>query len=190
MGFSVWAASFGAFYAFYSFTGHDWTSLRFIEPAFPALLALGCIGLEALAARLEGSFPRLKARSIAALVLLAAAGCVGFFGHFADPKVHDRGFVAARAWTRENLPGGALVVCESFSGSIYFDTPNAVLRWDITQKENIQKYLRVMWDAGQPVYSLVDEAELSNPELLRKVPGRWLKMADFGTASAWRIERP
>jgi hypothetical protein len=91
---------------------------------------------------------------------------------------------------KQVLPPNSLVVCEIFSGPIYFETPNPILRWDITAKENIQKYLGKMWDSGTPVYSVVDESELSNAELHKKVPGHWEKVADFETASAWRIDRP
>jgi hypothetical protein len=190
LGLAIWVASFGTFYAFYYFTGQEWTYLRFIEPTFPALLALACMAVETLAARFDSAFPHIQIRSVAACALLAVSGCVALSAHFSDPELHDRGFVAAQAWIRQNLPPDALVVCETFSGSIYFGTPNPILRWDITAKGNIRKYLWNMWDAGKPVYSLLDASELSDPELREKVPGHWEKLADLGTASAWRIERP
>jgi hypothetical protein len=190
LGLAVWVAAFVVFYSFYFFTGRDWADLRFIEPTFPALLGLACMAVEAFAARFDSALLRTRFRSAAAHILLAATACVAFFAHFADPRLHDRGFVAAQAWMKQRLPPNSLVVCEIFSGPIYFETPNPILRWDITAKENIRKYLWKMWDSGTPVYSLLDESELSNAELRKKVPGHWEKVADFATASAWRIDRP
>lgn len=190
LGLVTWIGSFAVFYAFYYFTGGEWTYLRFIEPTFPALLALGCMAIEVLPTRFLSGLPSTQIQSAAAYALLALTGCIVLFAHFADPELHNRGFVAARAWTRQNLPPNALVVCKIFSGSIYFETPNPILRWDITAKDNIRRYLGNMWDSGMPVYSLLDASELSDPELHTKVPGHWEKMANLAPASVWRIERP
>jgi hypothetical protein len=40
------------------------------------------------------------------------------------------------------------------------------------------------------VYAVLDAAEAADPELRQKVPGRWEKIADLSTASAWRIYPP
>jgi hypothetical protein len=190
LGLVAWVASFGAFYAFYYFTGREWTSLRFIEPTFPALLALACIAIEAIAARVASASSDIRVLPAASAILLVVSGCLALFSHFADPRLHDRGFVAARVWMRQNLPPDSLVVCKMFSGSVYFATPNPTLRWDETSKENIGKYLRDMWNAGKSVYSVLDASELADPDVRRKIAGRWEKLADFQTATVWRIEAP
>jgi len=190
-GLVLWIAPFGLFYAFYIWTGQHWTYLRFIEPSFPALIVLAGAGLQHLAQagsrRGPGSLPL---PSLAAGTALALAAAVAALSHYPNPRAHDRGFAAARAWMSRELPPRALVICESFSGTVYFAAPNPILRWDISAPRNTLKYLREMTAAGLPVYALLDAAEAADPRLQARVPARWEKVADLDTASAWRVYLP
>jgi hypothetical protein len=168
----LWAAVFIGFYAVYDFSRQDWTFLRFIEPAFPALLVLGGLGLDQIAARLAvAGWPRAAGWIAIGIVGLTLATNVTF--KIPDARKHDRMYAEARTWVRDNLPADAPVVCMQFSGVAYFDDGHPILRWDIVGATAAEgaKYLTALHRAGQPVFAVLDAAEL----------------ADFGSASAWKI---
>ncbi len=183
----VWVAVFVSFYAFYDFSRQDWVSLRFIEPAFPAMLVLGGMGVDRVVARIAGAGRSRAAWGIATgIIVITLAANVSF--KIPDARKHDRMYAEAKTWVRNNLPTDALVVCMMFSGVVYFDEGHPILRWDIVGATAAEgsKYLAAMHRAGQPVFAVLERSELGDPRM-KKFPGKWEKLADFESVSAWKI---
>ncbi len=181
----LWVAAFVIFHGFYIWSRQDWSFVRFIAPAFPAMLLLGGMGMERAIARLN--FMRQPNVSVAIAVAVVV---VGFASNALyktpDARKHDRMYVEAKEWARGNLPPDALVVSALFSGTLYFQTGHPVVRWDVLGETEGPKYLAMMHRAGQPVYAVLDRSELADPRM-KKFPGKWEKLADFHSAGAWKI---
>ena len=181
----MWVAAFAGFYAFYDYSRQDWPFLRFIEPAFPAMLLLGGLGLDQVGACIKAAGrARATARIAAGIIAITVVSNVSF--GVPDGRKHDRMYVEARDWARSNLPPDAMIVCSLFSGVLYFDAGHPILRWDIVAATAGPKYLDAMHRAGQPVFAVLDTSELRDPRM-NQIPGKWKKLADFESASAWVI---
>jgi hypothetical protein len=139
----TWVIAFVGFYAFYQYSSQDWSFLRFIEPAFPAMLVLGGLGVaQALAHADGGKRARIEWATVALILIFSAATNLLF--RLPDARKHDRMFVMAAHWVRENVPPGALMVCRQFSGTLYFQTGHPILRWDIVAEAAAPRYLAAM----------------------------------------------
>ena len=181
----LWVATFVVFHGFYVWSRQDWSFVRFIAPAFPAMLLLGGMGMERALARITPSRQPQAALAIAVAVVVFTT--ISNISHkVPDARKHDRMYVEAKDWARKNLPPDALVVSMLFSSMLYFQTDHPVVRWDVLGETEGPKYLAIMHRAGQPVYAVLDRSELADPRM-KKFPGKWEKLADFDSASAWKI---
>lgn len=181
----AWAAAFILFYAFYQVSHEDWSGLRFIEPAFPPLLVLAALGLDAWRMRSPSRLSASFGAGLAVVATLVAFGANVALG-FPNGRRHDRMYVEATHWAREHIPSDAIVVSMLYTGTLYFETPLPALRWDSVSAENGPRYVTALHRAGRPVYAIVHNFEIADPRM-KHVPGRWEKLADFGAMSAWRI---
>lgn len=181
----VWVGVFTGFYAFYDFSRRDWSFLRFVEPAFPAMLLLGGMSLEHIVVRINPA-GRARATAVMAVVIIAISAFANFSFRRPDARKHDRMYVQGRDWVAGNLPPDAVIVCSLFSGLLYFDAGHPILRWDNIAVTEWPRYLDVLHRAGQPVFALLGSSELKDPRI-KQIPGKWKKLADFETASAWLI---
>ncbi|MBI2518221.1 MAG: hypothetical protein HYV95_15170 [Opitutae bacterium] len=181
----LWVGAFVFFHAFYVWSRLDWSFLRFLAPAFPAMLLLAGLGMEEMIAQVNPA-RQPGTTAVVVVVVIAVAVAANALNRTPNARKHDRMYVEAKEWARRELPPDALVVSMLFSGMIYFQTGHPVLRWDIVAATEGPKYLATMHRAGQPVYAVLDQSELADPRM-KKIPGKWEKLADFESASAWKI---
>ncbi|HEV8247337.1 MAG TPA: hypothetical protein VGP93_16275, partial [Polyangiaceae bacterium] len=185
-GLVVWAAAFGFCYSFYSFSPQDWSFFRFVEPAFPALLALACLGLQTLVDRLPEPARARRAGLIAAGALgLATLTNLSF--HVPDARKHDRKYVEAAAWVQKNAPPSAILLSQLFSGTLYFRTAHTILRWEMPSARDEAGYLATLNKTGRPVYAVLDATEVTDFLLKNTASGKWEQMTGLGEASIWRL---
>jgi hypothetical protein len=184
---AAWVGAFVVFYAFYSPVHQHWSNLRFVEPAFPALLVMASMGIEDFAARFLPDRIRAFGASFSAVAAaLAGVATVQLFSHFPNPKLRDLGCVQSGEWITAQLPRDAVVLSMLYSGMIYFKSDQPIMRWDLLSKTDANGYFRDLKQAGGPVYALLDTHEISDPRI-GNIPGKWTKLANFSSASIWRI---
>jgi hypothetical protein len=182
---ALWGAAFVGFYSFYYFSHTDWSFVRFIEPTFPALIALACIATDALV-----STVREHRRPLARILLVGTIGAAAMAGNLSlripNAKKHNRSCVAATDWLARNVPGNAAIVCMFYSGTVYFRSPNPIIRWEYLSNQISASYFARLSKAKIPIYALTDSTE--EADLAAKhLAGTWEKMADFNGATAWKI---
>jgi len=184
---AAWAGAFVVFYAFYSPVHQHWSNLRFVEPAFPALLVMAGMGIEDLTSRFLPTPIREFAASFSAITAaFAGFATVQLYSHYPNPKLRDQGCVQSGQWITTQLPKDAVVLSMLYSGMIYFKSDQAIMRWDLVSRADAQGYLRDLKHSGEPVYALLDSHEVSDPRI-GNIPGKWTKLATFSSASIWRV---
>ena len=184
----VWFAAFALFYAFYDITPLVWWYLRFILPAFPALIILAVTGLAALLDRVAPSRRRLAGLAVASLVLLASLDTARhWFGerHIMLLKAYQQPYQVVPAWARAHLPANALIACMQESSAFYFYTDFPILRWDQIPPADFTRLDAALRASGRPFYAVLFPFE-SDDALHRRMPASWSKVAEVEGIGIWK----
>ncbi len=185
----LWAVIFMLFYAFYEFTHQAWWFLRFILPAFPALILLGVAGLDASLNRLPAASRQLWRVVVGLLVVagsVAGSVHVARERHFMLLKEYQEPYVAVTDWAKQNLPAGALVAVMQMSSSIYYYTDLPILRWDMVDPPDVAKLAAALRQSGRPFYAIVFPFEYEDGRI-RNLAGDWRKIAEVKGVTVWQI---
>ncbi|MFZ9682875.1 MAG: hypothetical protein ACO3DQ_06700 [Cephaloticoccus sp.] len=138
---SAWCLCLVGFYAFYFHSGETWWYLRFILPAFPALLLLALMTGQRLSDRIEIAWLRAALPAallaIAIPVLMASNRQLGVLGIRSVESNYHRGI----AWLEQNVPADAVMAAMQMSGTLHFYTPHALIRYDLTPPESFARAL-------------------------------------------------
>jgi hypothetical protein len=183
----LWFAAITGVYAFYSFSREAWSGLRFILPAIPALIVAGLLGLQALA----GRFLRGQA-ALGLLALLIGTWAVARSKHhahklgiFQTKEFEDRYITATRV-ARDRFPANALVVCSQMSGTVYYYTGLAVLRWDHINAAKFADYCAIARQHGLPIRALLFTTE-ETAALTEHCPGNWEQIGRVAHIGLWQL---
>lgn len=179
-----WIAGLLAFYAFYYHTHETWWYLRFVLPAFPPLIVGALLaGRHFLAGR-----PRWARPAAVATLALVVVNGIYWNRHWTVLAIgeQEKLYPRAAAWAGEHLPPDAVVVCMQASGTLFYHTDRALLRWDALDGrwEEIRDRARA---AGRPIHAALFEFEVE-PALRGKVPGSWTLLHTLERVSFWRLE--
>jgi hypothetical protein len=138
----------------------NWTYLRFLLPAYPALFVLMAAGVRVIC----NSLP-LPAR-VPAGVLFAAA-CVSINVQFANKEVvfrwHDteRRYIRAADRAAELSPPNAVMFSLQHSGTLRHYADRLSLRYDQLPEDYLDKAIRELNAMGRPSYLVIDDWEYS-----------------------------
>jgi hypothetical protein len=183
----LWAVPVFIFYAFYVVTKEVWWCLRFVLPAFPALILAGLLGLD--------HFARRSTRSLA-IATVALGGWVaaqsiywGRHEHVLGPSQGERTYILAGDWARANLPPNAAVATMVTSGALFYYTDLAILRWDSMTAEEFETYALALQRTGRPLYAVLMDLEEADA-FKDHLHGKWQKIADVKTARIWKWTGP
>ena len=189
----AWFASFLVFFC--SYRHHDaWWYLRFLMPAFPALVAGALLAARPLwrALELRVHLPGRGWRSasvLPALVLavvawreVSVAGRMGALDVAEIDSVYPRSCRLAA----ERLPPGAMVLSKLTSGALEAYTSFAQLRFDTMDDRTARRLLRRSLRRGRPWYALVHEAEKA--EFEGRGLGRWRRLGSAGMVELLELD--
>lgn len=153
---SLWLMAFSAVvglsYLFYM-PFEDWTFLRFLLPAFPALLVTASATLAAVASALP------HGRQIAAVLalLLVARGFTR--GDVAFRIAQDEARYRDAARLVERLPANAIVFANLHSGSVRYYTKRLTVRFEWLEAATYGVAVRELTRRGYQAYVMLDAAE-------------------------------
>jgi hypothetical protein len=183
---AVWFVTLTGFYAFYYHTGETWWYLRFILPAFPALIMGALAGLAAATQSL-----RLRTGPAAAV----GAALVVFAAGWDFRQTRQLNLLAYKAeqqtdpdvaqWTRKNLPADAAIFCMQVSGAFYYYTNFLLIRWDMVDQDRLPRLFAALGREKRPVYAVLYEFE--RQRALDRMGGQWRELATVGNATVWKL---
>ena len=185
----LWALLFLVFYAFYEFTQQAWWFLRFILPAFPALIILSVGGIEAAVSRAPDRWRTGLRIAAAALVVLGstrAAVSLAQERHLMLQKEYQMPYVAVCHWARDHMPAGSLVACMQTSSAFYYYTTFPVLRWDAIDPPDFARLLTALQKSGRSFYAVLFPFESDDPRWLA-LPGKREKVAEVKGVGVWKF---
>jgi len=175
-------------YVFYEVSHEVWWCLRFILPGVPALILSALLGVEALACGPGQRWPTAF-RPFAALIL--AVWAVGLSWYW-SPRLsifmmrhYEQAYADGIEAAKQVLPANAAVLCEAFSGTIYFATEFSVLRWDQINRETFDRYTAQAAQSGRPVCAVLFDSE--KDEAFRRCTGEWTRIGTVRNVGLWQL---
>ena len=181
----LWFVAFFLFYDFYA-PYETWWYLRFLLPAFPALIlgfaATGEHALALLRARTGSRAVSPVAWAAVTIVLLLELRQVRrlrVLGIVDDEKTYPR---VAR-WAAARIPASGLVVAMQMSGALHYYTRVAPVRWDGLPDPLWPPFVEAADRRGVPLYALLFPFE-ENP-VVKRIPGPWKRVDHDGDVVLW-----
>ena len=180
---ALWVALLTGFYACYFHSGEAWWYLRFILPAFPAILLLALAVAQSAAARTRQPGAWLAALLAGALAWECAMNQrLDIFQY----KSAESTYPEAASWAREHLPHDAVIASMQVSGAFYYYTDFLIVRWDYVDATNMAPLLRALRESHRPLYAVLYDHEQA--EARQRLPGTWTKLTRIRHATIWRVE--
>ncbi len=182
---AAWFFTLTGFYAFYYHSGETWWYLRFILPAFPALI-LVTVAVLAAARSAWGLRPAIAATVTVILVLGAGVWQAWQVKQLdvLDFERNERSYPDAAHWAQQNLPARSAIFCMQVSGAFYYYTDFLLLRWEQVDAGKYNPLLAAIAQDGRPVYAALFAFE--TPEALEKIGGHWTKLNTVGQVTFWQ----
>jgi hypothetical protein len=187
---TVWALVFPLFYLFYASTHDIWGNLRFLLPAFPALLVGALLVARRLAARC-GLAPRAAWLAPAAAAILLHGAAWSRHLHAYTVGRAESVYPLTAAWLQAHLPPDAVVAAMQVSGALYYYTPFTFIRWDMLSAGEFQRIAAVCAADGRPVYAVLFPFEIGVPAwdaFGKHLPGHWTEVGTVRQVRIWRLD--
>ena len=194
----LWALGLPLFYAFYDVTQEVWWCLRFILPAFPALILGSLAGIEAVvrwsAARwLPGSRVLRPAAAAACAVLVAwmtyDSWSRGREMSVLSPYRHEGAYRESCLWANAHIPAGSVVASFVPSGAVVFYTSFPVLRWDAVTRDEFDAAAAALARRGHPVHAIIQHFEEADA-FAHHLGGHWTRLMESDNCAVWRWDGP
>lgn len=183
----VWTAAFVVFYLFYFFSSPEWWSIRFLLPAFPAIIISGLLVVRQLVPEVAVSGRRTAV--LAGLLCLAVAWDVVVADrlHSVIMKRGEIGYVRLMDWMKTNVAPEAIVLTRQASGAFVYYTPFTIVRFDIVSPPELEKLYAAAARSQRPLYAAFFIPE-KTVEGLRWMDLRWNRVETVGPFEVWRRE--
>ncbi len=184
----AWSVPFLVFYAGYWHTHEWWWYLRFLLPAFPAIIIGGLWVLRELwVLQLAPRLPsRLVARSCGMAAVLVVLAHAAFWHHRLNAHLIGFGesvYQESCTWAREHLPADAILLTEQTSGALIYYTDFCIVRWDSL---NPERFARLSALAGKrPLVAALFPHEVQTA-LASRLPGRWQEIGTVRHVTFWQ----
>jgi hypothetical protein len=145
-------------YAFY-LTFDEWWYLRFVLPAFPALMILGAAGLVRLADLLPAAW-RVSAITMVMTGALAAQSTVALDRGVWGLQPGNYRYISVAREVAQRVPENAMVISMQHSGSLRYYGHRLTLRWDWLPPEWLDRALVELQRNGFRPYVLLEDWEI------------------------------
>jgi hypothetical protein len=174
----AWFAAFFTFYCFYD--SYDaWWYLRFLLPAYPALLIGAMLLLRDFVPRRAIAWSLIAVVAATGLYLDRWLGIPGL-------RNQENTYPHAIHWAEKVLPPDALVVTMQLSGAFYLYSGRFTARYDMCEPDRFERLRAYAGVAGLRWYAVVFDWE--EKELRARMPGRWTKVATMRNVTLLRLD--
>jgi 4-amino-4-deoxy-L-arabinose transferase-like glycosyltransferase len=190
----TWALAYVGFYAMYRFTHETWWYLRFVLPAYPAVILAALLSAQHVTTRVARGRRAVVLAGVVLVVCSAAASIAR------RPEAREWRFVAAgeeryrvaAAWLDGSLRRNAVITTMQMSGALHLYTDRPFLRWEYVFDEDWPLVERFVAARARRFYAILFpfEAEEVFGRTWRPLPGRWTEVDRFGDIGLWRYEGP
>ena len=182
----LWAVLLIGLYAFYFHSGETWWYLRFILPAFPALILAALVVFQRLGQLIPS--PRWARAMFVAVLALGVAWQARLSRRLEVLSIPtgEAYYLDTANWARRYLPPESAIFCMQMSGALYFYTPFMLIRWDQVMVARLPDLLAALRMEKRPVYAVLYDFE--SREARERLGGHWKQIATVRSATFWQLE--
>ena len=186
----AWALIFPVFYLFNIHTHEAWWLLRFLFPAFPALIVAALLVANALIARFVVPFRSWWLGLAGALAIIHGVAWTRYFDAHRigyGEKVYSE----TSAWMQKHLPPNAVVTAMQTSGALFYYTRFTLVRWDALTPSDSKRVAQACAAAGQPLYAVLFPFEFEEAPwnaFAKHLTGHWTQVGAIRQVSIWRLD--
>jgi len=182
----TWILVIAGFYALYFHTGEDWTYMRFLVPAAPALVVAALLALDAAAARIRNLRTQALACGLGLSALVSLLWLSNRQFHALSAGRAEQRYDRACDKARELLPRNAVVLAMQCSGALRYRTDFLVVRYDMLRPVSFERLRAAALAEGRPVYALLFPFEQTEA-LQSKTPGDWQPVAQVDDLRLYQL---
>jgi hypothetical protein len=186
----LWALVFLFFYVFNIHTHEFWWYLRFLLPAFPAMIVAALLVAGALVEQCPLPFRRWGPAIISVVALVNG---IAWSRHFYAHEIGhgEKVYPLTAVWLESHLPANAVVACMQTSGAVLYYTHYPLVRWDMITPADFLRIARDCTAAGQPLYAVLFPYEIEDKNWAafdKHLTGRWVQIGAVRQVSIWRYD--
>ena len=172
-----WFAAFLAFYTTYYCAGENWSYLRFLLPAFPAIILAALLVAQQATAALPRSVRRVAPAAVAVFALAGQLTMADEL-HVTDIRSGERSYWLAAQWINAHVPANAILLTMQLSGAITFYDSQPLVRWDQINRDEFDRLRRTAARLHRPLYAPLFGFE--QKPFQEKFGGHWIVMGQVG----------
>ena len=181
-----WFLAFVALYSCYFCAGETWWYLRFLLPAFPAIIIVGLLAWQRIFERLPDKTTWLAPT----FLVVCLTWQYNLDRQLNVPSIRDeeRNYWLAGKWLREHAPSDAILLTWQLSGAVLYYNTQPIVRWDLFQPSDFELLRRTAARLHRPIYAPLfafEEAEFHG-----KLFGPWLAVGHPGEVTIWLLSEP
>ena len=178
--FAAWLGVFVAFYATYYCAGDLWSDVRFLLPAFPAVILAGL-----LAAQCRRPAPPW------ALLALCLAGQALLARELRVTAIRDqeRVYRLATRWLETHVTPGSVVFMAQLSGAAQFYNELVLVRWDLMPADRLPVLRAAAAKSDRPIYAALFDPEIA-PAQNALPDARWTQLDQIAGVKFYRLLPP
>lgn len=146
---------------FFSMPSNAWGDLRYLLPAYPALLVLASVSLVAILRRVTPRLPVLTIASVLIVVALIGWRGVGYANArgLDTHKAAERRYVALGEFIAEKLPDRAAIITVQHCGSVRYYSGRPTVRYDAIASTDLDLVIGELRSLGYQPYILLENWE-------------------------------
>ena len=182
---TLWVAVFVAFYTSYFCAGESWGYLRFLLPAFPAIIFAALLTAQRAAQVLPDAVRRL-APAVVAVAGLAGQLSLASELHVTDIRSGERNYWVTVHWLAAHVPSNAILLTMQLSGTVTFYNTQPLVRWDQISPADFARLRRAAARQHRPLYAPLFPFE--KPLLQARLGGAWTAVGEAGNITIWRLD--
>jgi hypothetical protein len=182
---TLWPAAFVAFYTTYFCAGESWGYLRFLLPAFPAVILAALLAAQ----RAAEVLPRAARRLAPAVVVAAGLAFQLTLAndlHVTDIRSGERNYWLAARWLAAHAPADAILLTLQLSGAVTFYNTQPLVRWDQITRADFDLLRRTAARQHRPLFAPLFGFEQA--PFREKFGGHWTVLGRAGDVVFWRLD--
>jgi hypothetical protein len=187
---TFWVLPFFVFYLFYLHTHEAWWYLRFLLPAFPALIVATMLVGRALLNRLTTSW-RPGWLVVAGIVIAVHGVAWGRHYYVLQAGHGERVYPETTAWLQAHLPANAVVASMQTSGAMLYYTRYTFFRWDMVSPADFARIAGACAATRRPIYAVLFPYEIEEKNWAafeKHLTGHWVRIGAVRHVSIWRLD--
>lgn len=145
----------------------EWWYLRFLLPAFPAMIVLAVAAAAALIRRLPAHWSALAGAVLVIAVMSAQLQFIRGLGVLIPMRAAEHRYIDVARYVDGALPKNAAILAMQHSGSLRFYSGRLTIRWDWLNESTLPGAPRAIRSEGFHPYAVLEDWEL--PEVRKRL---------------------